>query len=269
FGTQADVARRLKLDRAVVSNWVKSGYVPARWAMEIEAATGGAVPALEILNEANHRRPIRVKSRGEDENLFESVTSRSHTMNAFLPAKRIQSFHPPQRSRARVMALLKAMADATQDQFDAPSAVGPEPGLAEAISRLRRAARPGTLVFLVSDFHDFDPAAARELARLSLQCQITNVLVFDVLEAAAPRGGAYPFSDGTAVARVEAESNRVRAAYARRFAERHAALSDLSRQRGMSFVTLATGQDPADILHPERVRRAARASAVGPGGAAA
>ena len=178
-------------------------------------------------------------------------------------------FHPPQRSRARVMALLKAMADATQDQFDAPSAVGPEPGLAEAISRLRRAARPGTLVFLVSDFHDFDPAAARELARLSLQCQITNVLVFDVLEAAAPRGGAYPFSDGTAVGRVEAESNRVRAAYARRFAERHAALSDLSRQRGMSFVTLATGQDPADILHPERVRRAARASAEGPGGAAA
>ena len=98
FGTQADVARRLKLDHAVVSNWVKSGYVPARWAMEIEVVTEGAVPALEILNEANHRRPVRVKSRGEDENLFESVISRSDTMNPFLPAKRIQSFHPPQRT---------------------------------------------------------------------------------------------------------------------------------------------------------------------------
>jgi len=174
------------------------------------------------------------------------------------------AFHPPQRSRARVMGLLKAMTDATTDRFDVPpTADAPEPVLAEAISRLRRAARPGTLVFLVSDFHDFDAAAARELARLSLQCQITNVLVFDLLEASAPRGGAFPFSDGTVVGRVAGESNRVRAAYARRFAERHLALSDLSRQRGMRFVTLATGQDPADILRPERARRA------GTGGAAA
>ena len=36
FGSQAEVARRFRLDRAVVNNWVKSGYVPARWAMEVE-----------------------------------------------------------------------------------------------------------------------------------------------------------------------------------------------------------------------------------------
>ena len=98
FGTQAEVARRLKLDRAVVSNWVKSGYVPARWAMEVEAVTEGQIAALEVLNEANHRRPIRVKSRGEDENLFGSVIPGSDTMNPYLPSKRIQSFHPPQRT---------------------------------------------------------------------------------------------------------------------------------------------------------------------------
>ena len=47
FGSQAEVARRLRLDRAVVNNWVKSGYVPARWAMEIEHATEGKVAAVE------------------------------------------------------------------------------------------------------------------------------------------------------------------------------------------------------------------------------
>ena len=30
FGSQAEVARRLSVDRAVVSNWIKVGYVPAR-----------------------------------------------------------------------------------------------------------------------------------------------------------------------------------------------------------------------------------------------
>ena len=44
FGSQAEVARRFRLDRAVVNNWVKSGYVPARWAMEVEHVTGGRSP---------------------------------------------------------------------------------------------------------------------------------------------------------------------------------------------------------------------------------
>jgi hypothetical protein len=42
-----------RLDRAVVNNWVKSGYVPARWAMEVEHLTSGQVAAVEVLNEAN------------------------------------------------------------------------------------------------------------------------------------------------------------------------------------------------------------------------
>ena len=63
FGSQAEVARRFRLDRAVVNNWVKSGYVPARWAMEVENVTGGQVSAVEILNEANARKPVRLKSR--------------------------------------------------------------------------------------------------------------------------------------------------------------------------------------------------------------
>ena len=98
FGSQAEVARRLRLDRAVVSNWVKSGYVPARWAMEVEHVSGGAITALEVLNEANARKPIRLKSRPDGETFFGSPLSGSDTMNSYAPAKRINSFHPPQRT---------------------------------------------------------------------------------------------------------------------------------------------------------------------------
>jgi len=98
FGTQAEVARRLRLDRAVVNNWVKAGYVPARWAMEVEQATGGDVTALEVLNEASERKPIKLKSRPDGEPLFSSDMTGRHTMNTYAPAKRISSFHPPQRT---------------------------------------------------------------------------------------------------------------------------------------------------------------------------
>jgi alanine-glyoxylate transaminase/serine-glyoxylate transaminase/serine-pyruvate transaminase len=98
FGSQAEVARRLQVDRAVVNNWVKSGYVPARWAVEVEALTAGQITALELLNEATARKPIRLKSRPDGESLFGSPFTGNDAMNEYAPPKRISSFHPPQRT---------------------------------------------------------------------------------------------------------------------------------------------------------------------------
>ncbi len=98
FGSQAEVARRFRLARAVVNNWVKTGYVPARWAMEVEHVTDGQIPAVEILSEANTRKPVRLKSRPDGSNFFDTTFSGSNTMNKFAPAKRISSFHPPRRT---------------------------------------------------------------------------------------------------------------------------------------------------------------------------
>ena len=98
FGSQAEVARRFSLDRAVVNNWVKSGYVPARWAMEVEQVTGGDVTAADVLNEATERKPIRLKSRPDGENLYVPNAGSDTMSNEFAPPKRIHSFHPPQRT---------------------------------------------------------------------------------------------------------------------------------------------------------------------------
>jgi len=98
FGSQAEVARAFRLDRAVVNNWIKSGYVPARWAMEVERATDGRITAVEVLNEAGAMKPVRVKSRPDGENFFGSTLGSETMNNPYAPAKRIQSFHPPQRT---------------------------------------------------------------------------------------------------------------------------------------------------------------------------
>jgi len=59
FGSQAEVARRLRLDRAVVSNWVKSGYVPSRWAVEIEHVTTAELPQSKFST-----KPMRANRSG-------------------------------------------------------------------------------------------------------------------------------------------------------------------------------------------------------------
>src|SRR5215212_2477350 len=95
FGSQADVARAFHLDRAVVHNWVKTGYVPTRWAGEVERVTEGRISALDIINEASAKNPVRVKSRPDH---VPFGLNESDPMNEFAPAKRISSFHPPQRT---------------------------------------------------------------------------------------------------------------------------------------------------------------------------
>lgn len=155
--------------------------------------------------------------------------------------------HRPQRSRGGVLALVKAMADATADGLASPDVEG-EPLLAEGLARLRQVSRPGTRIFLLSDFHDLDDAALLELGRLSLHAHVSVIFLFDRLEAEAPRKGLFRVSDGAAVALLDANSARARAAYAQRLTERRARLEDICRTRGMDMRALETGSDPADLL---------------------
>src|SRR5688572_29412869 len=96
FGTQAEVARAFQLDRAVVHHWVKLGYVPARWAGEVERITEGRISAVDVINEASVKNPVRVKSRPDDAPF--GFLSESDPMSQYAPSKRIHSFHPPQRT---------------------------------------------------------------------------------------------------------------------------------------------------------------------------
>src|SRR5687767_8633447 len=96
FGSQADVARAFQLDRAVVHHWMKTGYIPARWAGEVERVTQARISALEVIHEASVKNPVRVKSRPDDAPF--GILSESDPMSQFTPSKRIQSFHPPQRT---------------------------------------------------------------------------------------------------------------------------------------------------------------------------
>jgi alanine-glyoxylate transaminase / serine-glyoxylate transaminase / serine-pyruvate transaminase len=96
FGSQAEVARAFQLDRAVVNHWVKLGYVPARWATEVERVTQGRIAAVDLVAEASAKKPVRVKSRPDDAPF--GNLSESNPMSQYAPPKRISSFHPPQRT---------------------------------------------------------------------------------------------------------------------------------------------------------------------------
>ncbi len=67
-GSQAALARALKMTRQTVRVWLIKGIVPAKQAPRIERVTGGKVTAQSLLNDIVewHRRKVCGKSASED-----------------------------------------------------------------------------------------------------------------------------------------------------------------------------------------------------------
>ncbi len=60
--------------------------------------------------------------------------------------------------------------------------------LANTLEECRRITRPGTAIFIISDFHDFDGNAAKALNNLGRHSDITLIQIIDPLERELPSG---------------------------------------------------------------------------------
>lgn len=123
-----------------------------------------------------------------------------------------------------------------------------ENSLADAIDRLRRLARPGTLIVLATDFRGWNDAVARAVGALAQRCDLIICFVYDALEADPPPPGYYRVSDGQSVRMVDAGERRFASELRTAFTKRHNTVRDFCRARGCPFIELATDCDVAKVL---------------------
>jgi uncharacterized protein (DUF58 family) len=153
----------------------------------------------------------------------------------------------PRRSRRTVLALLSHVVEYNRalplaaDQRERP--------FADILANLRRIARPGSSLFLVSDFHGADEAEAREqLFQLAQHTEITAIACADPLEAELPRAGRYAVTDGSDRSELDTADRRLRSDYRQRArARRQALATDLSR-RGIPLLEARTDRAPFSLL---------------------
>lgn len=124
-----------------------------------------------------------------------------------------------------------------------------------ALSRLNRVARPGSLVFLFSDFSGMDETFDRQVLQLASHCDVQLVHISDPVEAELPPPGEYRINVGKRVVMVDTSSKVVRERYEQCFRERRARLESLARLPGVRLVPCATAEDPAMVLPRYFARR--------------
>ncbi len=130
-----------------------------------------------------------------------------------------------------------------------------EPGLVTAASRslshclteTQRIIRPGTAVFVVSDFHDIDADCIKTLSKMGKHADITLVSITDPIEQSLPTQGRLPISDGFEVANVRL-SKHVKQAYQETLNTRASLIQQASAQSKSHQLNVSTESTARTIL---------------------
>jgi uncharacterized protein (DUF58 family) len=158
----------------------------------------------------------------------------------------------PRGGRRAQMRLIRALAEAADPRRllhavgHAPAA--PHTGLGDLLVRLRRVARPGSLVILLSDFYRMDDHSERHLIQLARHNELLAVQLLDALEQAPPPPGRYGISDGHQRGLFDAADRQERARYQAHFDAHHAAVAALTEGNGVPLVRCMTDADPVATL---------------------
>jgi len=118
----------------------------------------------------------------------------------------------------------------------------------EALLRLHRVARPGSLVFILSDFYAIDADTRRHLQRLRAHTDIVACQIVDAVELSPPPAGRYTITDGSETGLLDTGSQPRRRAYADYFAQHHQEVRQLMQQSAVPLQRIATTDDVAQVL---------------------
>jgi len=151
----------------------------------------------------------------------------------------------PKRGKSAVLQMLKQLSQASkwQSHFNEQE---PDAGL--ALGRLRHVAKPGSLIFLFSDFRNLGDQAESHLIHLARHNDLVLCYIHDQLEEQLPATGDYRVAWGERSSIFNATNRQNRQQYQQRFEQHRHHLERLCRFPGVNFIECATHQDAAAVL---------------------
>lgn len=116
--------------------------------------------------------------------------------------------------------------------------------LTQTLRHLNQVVRPGSLIFLISDFRHFDTEALQHLTLCARHNDLVAIQVQDLLEKQLPPPGTYGFTNGLHQVRIDTATRNLRKDYALNHVERQNELRERLAGIAVPLLEIAT----ADIL---------------------
>lgn len=149
----------------------------------------------------------------------------------------------PQKQRKRLLAYFTALANASKDSHNQDKYK-----LSHALAELRRVVKSGALVYVLSDFYDFDKEAQRQLSHISKHNDCAMIYVHDLIEDKAPPAGIYRVSDGNNISTINTADKKWCEEYNSFFAEKYENLKNYAMLRKIKFIKIRTDEEVKDLF---------------------
>ena len=171
----------------------------------------------------------------------------------FFSALEHNEFIPRARDTG-VLALLATLSDYTAkiiNQRDERSR-----SLSDALLRMRRTIRPGSIVVLISDFYGMTPDCEQHLQRLRTHNDLLVYQIGDPLELAPPsKAQQYAITNGHQELLLDTRVSQVSATYVRYCQQRIITLSELFKRLQTQYVRVTADTDLAQLVRLTFPRR--------------
>ena len=163
-----------------------------------------------------------------------------------LTDSKMQIFHPS-KLRKQIMSFLYAVSQNTKktQHFEQ---LEDEISLTQAVLKLRRSCRNGNIIFVLSDFSDFNEQTVKTLASLSKTNEVTFINVYDVLEGRCPSPNLYAISDGKSISTLDTRSKDIHNAYIYYFQKRLMLIQNFTNAYHIRYIPVCSEQDYYDVV---------------------
>lgn len=125
----------------------------------------------------------------------------------------------PRRNKHAVLQLLSEI-DSLNHALNREPVESPTNGLVQALRNVRRVAKHGSSIFVISDFAFFDDDALLHFNQLSRHNDIVGVHISDPMEHQLPKPDLYTITNGDARVRINAANRHFRTKHREQFAAR-------------------------------------------------
>ena len=150
----------------------------------------------------------------------------------------------PQRGKAATLHFLNRIAEHSAWEINNTNETGqsnkPIQTADQALNRLHRVTKPGSLIFLISDFRNITEHTESTLAKMSRHNDLVMIFVSDPLEQQLPPAGYYKLTDGQNDLIINTRSKNNRDHYQQRFIAHQQYLKDCCNKLGIFYINIST-----------------------------
>lgn len=157
-----------------------------------------------------------------------------------------QSDIRPKRSHHTLLQLLHCLHD--YNRALSLQGNGRHFSIVEGIQQARRIVKPGSELFIISDFADIDEHFQKHLFQLAKHNDLVCIFINDPLEEQLPPPGQYSISDGHHNLLIDTADKKLRYQYQQGFGRKQAHLRQACDALQIPLINLSTQDDPLAAL---------------------